>query len=197
MAEAPTLRGSQPARAGLWPVWLAALLLFTGLRLMMEGGGGVLFLLIGGGLLYWGVNRRWLAPSRRDRQEQDAHQARLSAPERLQRIHAYQDGSWFESVKNRQEFLSAPCTWYTPTPSGQIKERDSGIMSLTRKGIRLSGGLRSLEITYGRIVTVTAKRDGLMVERSTGPHVIIAVADPIEFAEAMSAIGEARKSGAL
>jgi hypothetical protein len=164
---------------------------------MTEEGGGLVYLLIGGWLLYWGVNRRWLAPRRMLRAEQEEHEASLGDPERMRRISAYQDGSWFSAVAHLGTFHTEPCTWYSPTPSGQIKERDAGTLSLTPKGIRLSGAARSLELPYARIVNITAKRDGLVVERSTGPHVIIAVADPVETAEALSAIARARGTGTL
>ncbi len=197
MIEAPTLRTPEPKKAGLWPVWLGALLLFTFLKLLWEGDSAVGLLLIGGGLFYWGVNRRWLVPRRIQREEQETYRVVLGDPERQLRLSGYQDGSWVESVKHRDEFLTASCTWYTPTPAGKVKERDAGTLTLNAKGLRLSGAARSLEVPFGRIVAVTAKRDALVVEKLTGPHLIIAVEDPIDVALACQAISEARAAGKL
>ncbi len=195
MSLAPTLQAPEPEKAGLWPVFLGALFTFTGCRLMAATDDGFGTTLIGVALLSWGSYRRWIGPKRRRQAMEQERETVLNDPARLQRLEAYENGSWFESVKHQDSFLTAPCTWYTPTPSGQIKERDAGTLNVNAKGLRLSGSARSLDLPFTRIVGITAKRDGLVVEKTTGPHLIIAVEDPIEVALACQAVSRARVVG--
>lgn len=196
VSSTPKIQTETKPLPGLWPVWLGVgitLMSLIEINAGVDGGGG--WILAGVPLLAWGVYRRWVAPRKRQHVAAEAHASAMNNPERLKRMAAYADGSWFESVQHDETFLAKPCTWYTATPSNKIKERDEGVVHLTRKGFRLEGQLRSLKLPFSRIVSVNAKRDGLSIERTTGPHVLIALADPVEFATACQALMTAREAG--
>jgi len=143
---------------------------------------------LGAVLLAWGVRRRWIAPRRAAERERAERAAFLGDPARQARLAAWRDGTAFEGAGADEVLFQAPCTWYSPTQSGVVKERDSGEVLLTPTMLRLAGDSRSQELRLKLIRGLTAKRDGAVIERSNGPHIIIAVDDPEELVVAIEAV---------
>lgn len=187
--SAPTLH-TPTRRPGLWPVVVGALMLFGSIIPSPSGESNAPAVFVGAVLLAWGVRRRWINPKRAAERDQAERAAFLGDPARQARLAAWRDGTAFAGAADDEIVYQTPCTWYSPTPSGVVKERDSGEVQLTPKMLRLSGESRSQEVRLKLLRGLTAKRDGVVVERSNGPHIIVAVSDPEELVVAIDAVRE-------
>lgn len=156
--------------------------------------GGAFFSIVAGlGFLTWGLAARvW---STRKLNAYHTEQAELLAsrdraqsdPARLRRLASWKDGTALAAIREGEPVLTVPCTWYVDGGRG-LREKDGGTLVLDRRGIRLMGDQRSQTFRFTSVVEVEAKANALVIKRTNGPHIVVAVDDPEEIALALMAL---------
>ncbi len=158
-----------------------------------ERGGAFVSIAAGLGFLVWGIAARvWSTRSRKAYQTEQAEllaarDRAKSAPDRIRRLAAWKDGSALAAIPEGEPVLTVPCTWYVDGARG-LREKDGGKLVLDRKGIQLMGDQRAQTFRLSSVVEVEAKANALVIKRTNGPHIVVAVDDPEEVALAIVAL---------
>lgn len=177
-------------RRGMKRLLLGALFVLSALGSYIIGDDSGTMLILGAVLVAWGY---WLRFARPERRAADAsavratREAELNHPDRLARLARWRDGSALAGLGDADTVLETACTWYVDGAKG-LRERDGGTFAVERKALRLSGATRTQTLRFSSVVKVTANANALVIERTNGPHIIVAVEDPEEVALAIAAV---------